>query len=82
MSVYVGSLKYSPIFKSHCCAFGKKCEERGFDVKYIFSNNYGWMLPKNIKKKTTFIDNSESIPSIINLIIEEAKLYGKKNPNN
>ena len=29
MTICVGSLKYSPVFKSHCCAFGRACEEKG-----------------------------------------------------
>lgn len=30
MTVYVGSLEYSPVFKSHCCAFGNECERQGY----------------------------------------------------
>jgi len=65
MTVYVGSLKYSPIFKSHCCAFGKECEKQGYMVKYLFSREYEWMLPNEIKQKTTFIGHSFNIPSML-----------------
>lgn len=58
MKIYVGSLQYSPIYKSHCCALGKQCEERGYSVKYLFSEKYKWMLPEEIKRKTMFIGNS------------------------
>ena len=65
MTVYVGSLKYSPVFKSHCCAFGRACKERGYAVRYLFSYEYEWMLPKEIKEKTTFVGRSVSISSMI-----------------
>ena len=65
MTIYVGSLKYSPVFKSHCCAFGKACEKRGYSVRYIFSYEYEWMLPKEIKKKTIFVGHSVDIPSML-----------------
>ncbi len=64
MTIYVGSLKYSPVFKSHCCAFGKACEEKGYSVRYLFSGRYEWMLSKEMKEKTTFIGHSTSIPSM------------------
>ena len=65
MTVYVGSLKYAPIYKSHCCAFGKECEKHGYPVRYLFSREYEWMLPNEIKQKTTFIGNSVSISSML-----------------
>jgi len=65
MTVYVGSLKYSPVFKSHCCAFGKACEEKGYSVRYLFSYEYEWMLPEGIRKKTVFIGHSIGIPSML-----------------
>ena len=61
--ILVGSLQYSPIYKSHCCALGKQCEKYGFSVKYLFSNKYEWMLPHEIKNKTYFIGNSSDISS-------------------
>jgi glycosyltransferase involved in cell wall biosynthesis len=64
-TIYVGSLKFSPIFKSHCCAFGKACEERGYTVRYLFSHEYEWMLPEEIKKKTVFIGHSVDILSML-----------------
>lgn len=65
MTIYVGSLKYSPVFKSHCCAFGVACEKEGYFVRYLFSREYEWMLPKEIKEKTTFIGRSISISSML-----------------
>ena len=65
MTIYVGSLKYSPVFKSHCCAFGKACKEKGYSVRYLFSGGYEWMLPKEIKEKTTFIGRSVGISSML-----------------
>jgi glycosyltransferase involved in cell wall biosynthesis len=65
MLIYVGSLKYSPVFKSHCCAFGAACEKRGYSVRYLFSHEYEWMLSKEIKEKTIFIGHSVSIFSML-----------------
>jgi len=75
MTVYVGSLKYSPVYKSHVCAFGNACEERGYSVRYLFSNGYKWLLSKEIKDKTTFIGNSTSISS---MLIDVLNLDNKK----
>lgn len=63
--IFVGSLKYSPVYKSHCCAFGEACEESGYKIKYLFSREYEWMLSKEIKEKTIFIGNSTSIKSML-----------------
>jgi len=38
MTIYVGSLKYTPVFKSHCCAFGRAYEERRYTVRFLFSH--------------------------------------------
>lgn len=65
MSVYVGSLHYSPVYKSHCCAFGKECERQGYSVRYLFSKGYEWMLPDEIKEKTFFVGNSVDIKSML-----------------
>ncbi len=61
MKILVGSLQYSPIFKSHCCAFGKQAEMSGHSVKYLFSRKYLWMLDEDIKEKSVFFGNSESV---------------------
>jgi glycosyltransferase involved in cell wall biosynthesis len=61
----VGSLKYSPVYKSHCCAFGKACEEEGYDVKYLFGYGYEWMLPAEVKEKTVFVGNSVDLRSMV-----------------
>lgn len=63
--IYVGSLEYSPVYKSHCCAFGKECERSGYQIKYLFSHMYEWMLPQDIKEKTIFIGKSKSISSML-----------------
>jgi glycosyltransferase involved in cell wall biosynthesis len=63
--IYVGSLQYSPIYKSHCCAFGAACEARGYYVKYLFSHEYYWMLSAEVKEKTVFIGHSTDIPSMV-----------------
>lgn len=63
--ILVGSLQYSPIFKSHCCAFGKQCEKAGYEVRYLFSNNYKWMLNPDMLEKTTFVGNSNGIKSAL-----------------
>jgi glycosyltransferase involved in cell wall biosynthesis len=63
--IYVGSLKYSPIYKSHCCAFGKACEEKGYIVRYLFSREYEWMLPPSVKENTVFIGSTNSISSMV-----------------
>jgi len=65
MTIYVGSLKYSPVFKSHCCAFGEACEKKGYSVNYLFSREYKWMLPEKIEAKTTFIGHSINISSML-----------------
>ncbi len=61
----IGSLQYSPIYKSHCCALGKECEKNGYQVRYLFSNEYKWMLSNDIMQKTIFIGNSKDILSSI-----------------
>jgi glycosyltransferase involved in cell wall biosynthesis len=63
VKVIVGSLQYSPIFKSHCCAFGKQAETSGHSVKYLFSRKYAWMLDEDIKKEAVFFGDSESLPT-------------------
>ena len=65
MTICVGSLKYSPVFKSHCCAFGRACEEKGYSVRYLFSREYDWLLPGEVKEKTTFVGRSVSISSML-----------------
>lgn len=63
--IVVGSLKFSPVYKSHCCAFGKACEEAGYPVSYLFSHEYAWMLSEDVKEKTLFIGGSVDIPSML-----------------
>jgi glycosyltransferase involved in cell wall biosynthesis len=63
--IFVGSLKYSPVYKTHCCAFGKACEEEGYDVRYLFSSEYKWMLSDDIIKKSFFIGRSVDINMMI-----------------
>lgn len=65
MTIYVGSLKYTPVFKSHCCAFGRACEKKGYSMRYLFGREYEWMLPRGVKEKTTFIGRSVSVSSML-----------------
>lgn len=62
-AILVGSLQYSPIYKSHCCALGKQAESKGCRVKYLFSEAYNWMLPPDILEKTYFVGHSTDIRS-------------------
>lgn len=75
----MGSLKYSPVYKSHCCAFGKECEEIGYPVKYLFSYEYKWMLPQSVKEKTVFIGRSTNIFSMLKdtLNLKNVRLINK-----
>jgi glycosyltransferase involved in cell wall biosynthesis len=63
--ILVGSLQYSPIYKSHCCAFGKQCEHEGFNVKYLFSHQYEWMLDNLLTDQSYFIGTSNNISSAL-----------------
>lgn len=63
--IIVGSLQFSPTYKSLCCAFGKQCEKKGFDVIYLFSREYEWMLPQSIKDRSIFIGKSNTIKSAL-----------------
>ena len=37
----------------------------GYQVKYLFSYDYEWMLPQSVKEKTVFIGHSKNISSMI-----------------
>jgi len=63
--IFVGSLQYSPVYKTHCCAFGKACEEEGYDVRYLFSSEYKWMLSEDVIKKSFFIGSSDNIHQMV-----------------
>jgi len=63
--ILIGSLQYSPIYKSHCFALGNQCEKNGYFVKYLLSSEYKWMLSEKEIDKTKFIANSKDIPSAI-----------------
>ncbi len=65
VTIYVGSLMYRPVFKSHCFAFGRACEKEGYSVRYMLSRGYEWMLSKEEKGKTVFIGNSSNIHSMV-----------------
>jgi glycosyltransferase involved in cell wall biosynthesis len=77
--ICVGSLNYSPVFKSHCCAFGKACEDSGYTVRYLFSREYDWMLPTSVRSNTIFVGNSTGITSMLRdtLSLQNAKLLKK-----
>ena len=63
--LWVCSLQYSPIYKSHCCALGRQAEKNGYRIRYLFSNAYSWMLSDDIREKTVFIGNSVGILSSV-----------------
>lgn len=63
--ILIGSLQYSPIYKSHCCALGNQCEKEGYSVRYIFSYEYVWMLSEDIIKKTVFVGKSAGFISAL-----------------
>ena len=63
--IWVCSLQYSPIYKSHCYALGRQAESHGYEVRYLFSKAYDWMLNQDIREKTFFIGNSIDIKSAI-----------------
>jgi len=63
--ILVGSLKFSPVFKTHCLAFGKACEKRGFEVEYLFSREYKWMLPEEIRSKSHLVGTSADMMSLL-----------------
>ncbi len=65
MKVLVGSLQFSPIFKSLCCAFGKQCEEAGHEVAYLFSSRYSWMLDDDSRQRSFFVGDSGDVTSSI-----------------
>ncbi len=65
MVIYTGSLKFSPVFKLHCCAFGRICEASGFSVYYMFSKCYSWMLNEDVKHKTVFVGSTKGIFSML-----------------
>jgi len=63
--ILVGSLQYSPVYVSHCYAFGNACEKKGYIIRYIFSHEYKWMISDDVKKRTFFIGNSKNIFTMI-----------------
>lgn len=63
MNVLVGSLKFTPIYKSHCCAFGNQCKKQGHNVAYIFSSEYKKMLSAELQEESIFIGTSTDIIS-------------------
>ena len=86
IKIWVCSLQYSPIYKSHCCALGRQAEQRGYEVKYLFSLAYSWMLSQEIIDKTFFIGNSTGIATALldgfNPIIRKTlvQLFNRENP--
>ena len=61
--ILVGSLQYSPIYKSHCCALGRQAELQGYDVLFLFSKSYKLLINEDIQRKTHFIGNSKGLMS-------------------
>lgn len=64
-NILIGSLQYSPIYKSHCCALGKQCIQKGHLVHYLFSHGYEWMLSPQEKELSFFVGNSTNIKKSI-----------------
>jgi len=63
--ILIGSLQFSPIHKSHCCALGALAEKNGFEVRYLFSREYAWMLSDTVKEKTIFLGRTKDIRTAI-----------------
>jgi len=63
--ILIGSLQFSPIYKSHCCALGSLAEKNGFEVQYIFSKEYSWMLSEAIREKTVFLGTTKDIKTAL-----------------
>lgn len=62
--IYIASLQYSPIYKSLSYALGNQLESNGYEVRYLFSKHYEWMLNNKEKEKVSFIGNSKDFKSI------------------
>jgi glycosyltransferase involved in cell wall biosynthesis len=78
MKIAIGSLKFSPVFKSHCLALGRQCEKNGFNIIYIFSNDYRYLIPDHIINKCIFFDTSTKFSG---LLIDCAKIKNNKKIN-
>ena len=65
LRILVSSLHFSPVFRSHCVAFGRQCEKAGHEVMYLLSSRYRRGLPSDISKKTIFAGESKSIGTAI-----------------
>lgn len=63
--IYIVSLKYSPIFKSHCYAMGKELKKKGYKIKYVFSIKYQWMLSGEDPDEILFCGESQDLKTII-----------------
>lgn len=62
--IYIISLQYSPVFKSLCYAMGKQLKKHGYEIKYLFSSEYQWMLEDEDVNEIEFIGKSKNISSI------------------
>lgn len=66
LTTYVVSLKYAPVHKSHCFAFGRQVGRVGQKtVKYIFSSHYKWLIADPASAKVHFIGSSHNVVAII-----------------
>lgn len=63
--IYIVSLQYSPIFKSHCYAMGKQLKKRGYKIKYLFSSHYSWMLEDEDPDEVLYVGGSKDLASIL-----------------
>ncbi len=66
-SIYVVSLKYSPVFKTLSFAFGEEASRATHrDVHYLFSQNYRWLVADNhATDKIHYVTTSHNVPSQI-----------------
>jgi len=62
--IYIVSLQYSPVFKSLCYALGNQLKKEGYDIKYLFSSHYEWMLSNEITEEIVYIGSSKDLKSI------------------
>lgn len=62
--IYIVSLQYSPVFKSHCYALGKQLKKDGYKLKYLLSSEYKWMLKPDEYGNILFLGRSKDLKTI------------------
>ncbi|EKQ54522.1 MAG: glycosyltransferase [Methanobacterium sp. Maddingley MBC34] len=63
--IYIVSLQYSPIFKSHCYAMGNQLKKEGYEIKYLLSSQFQWMLQDEKAEEILFVGKSKDLTSIL-----------------